>query len=66
MNYDFIIYLPPELPLVNDGFRPLSPAFRSKIDSSLLEILKDYKFYTVRGDLRERVEQIKNIVKNKL
>ena len=54
-NYDLIIYLPPELPLVDDGFRPLSPEFRQKIDDSLLEILKDYKFYIVHGGLKERV-----------
>ena len=62
-NYDFIIYLPPELPLVDDGFRPLSPEFRLEIDYLLLEILKDYKFYTVRGELKERIKQLKNITK---
>ncbi|MBI2087035.1 MAG: AAA family ATPase [Candidatus Zambryskibacteria bacterium] len=63
-KYDFIIYLPPELPLVDDGFRPLSPEFRSEINHLLLDILKDYKFYTVRGELKERIKQIKDIIKN--
>ncbi len=62
-KYDYIIYLPPEIPLENDGFRPMSEKFRIEIDKMLCEILKDYKFYVVKGSLEERLEQIKLITK---
>lgn len=61
-KYNFIFYLPPEIPLEDDGFRPLSSEFRLKIDGLLRKILKDYKFYTIRGTLEERCNQIKEII----
>jgi len=60
--YDFIIYLPPEIPLTDDGFRPLDSEFRSRVDQILLEIFNDYTFYTVKGSVKERLEQVERII----
>ena len=63
-HYDFIFYLPPEIPLVNDGFRPMDEKFRLLIDHLLLQNLKNYKFYTVSGSIEDRLRQIKKIMRN--
>jgi len=63
-HYDFIFYLPPEIPLIDDGFRPMSEKFRLLIDYTLLQILKDYTFYTVRGNPKDRLWQIEKIIRN--
>lgn len=63
LNYDFIIYIPPEIPLVDNGFRPTSKEFRLLVDRILCEILKDCKFYTVSGSPEERLRQIESVIK---
>lgn len=63
-NYDFIIYIPPEIPLADDSFRSLNKEFRLLVDRIIFETLKDYKFYLVSGSPEERLHQIESIIKN--
>ena len=61
-KYTHIIYLPPEISLEEDGFRPRSNGFRHGVDEKIIELLHDFTFYTVTGSVERRVEQIRKIV----
>jgi len=63
-HYDFIFYLPPEIPLVDDGFRPLDKEFRLLVNRILLQNLKYYTFYTISGSIEDRLRQIEKIIRN--
>lgn len=55
--YTHIVYLSPEIPLKEDGFRPQDTEFREKIDSFLIQTLKKYRipFSQVGGSVDQRV-----------
>lgn len=61
-KYDYIFYLPPEIPLKDDNFRPMSRVFREKIDKILRRLLKKRKHYTITGTPAERVKLIEKII----
>jgi nicotinamide riboside kinase len=64
-TYDYIIYLPIEFPLVEDGIRSTSEDYRRIIDDKIQLILMDYdkdKIATVTGRPKERVEKIKDVL----
>ena len=63
-HYDYIFYLPPEIPLINTGFHKLDKKFRLLVDRILLQILKEYKFSVISGSLEERLQQIEKIIVN--
>lgn len=62
-KYDLFIYLPIEIPLVDDG-RSMDPVFQKKIDEEYLKLMKDLgiKYYEVRGSIPERVKKSAKII----
>lgn len=58
--YDLIIYVPIEIPLEDDNFRSVNPAYQREIDYLLGLFLKskDRHYITVQGSLEERVAQV--------
>lgn len=63
-NYDFIIYIPPEISLVADGFRSTNRAYQEEIDFLIMLFLMSYveSFITVAGDLHTRVKQVEKFL----
>ncbi|WP_373367663.1 hypothetical protein [Serratia fonticola] len=53
-------HLKHELPLTNDGHRPMNTDFRDLVDRRLLEILNEIKvpYLVVSGSVEQRVTQI--------
>ncbi|MBU0470731.1 MAG: AAA family ATPase [Nanoarchaeota archaeon] len=60
--YTHLIYLPPEISLEDDGFRPLSNGFRHGVDERIHTLLQEFPFYAITGTVDRRVEQIRKIV----
>lgn len=63
-NYDIVIHLPIEFPMVLDGHRPVSERFRRLSDKMLLntydELNLDYR--VIHGTIGERIEKILTVV----
>jgi len=61
-SYTHVVYLPPEIPLENDGFRNQDPNYREKINSMVLEILtkENFKFIIATGSVNDRIMKIEN------
>lgn len=57
-NYDFVFYLPIEIPLEADGVRSLDVGFQKEVDRQYKNYLdsRGIKYITLRGSVRERVE----------
>ena len=64
-EYDVILYIEPEFPMVKRGKRSSDPAFQKEIDKEIKKILKNgkFKFYKVSGSREERVKQVLKIIK---
>jgi hypothetical protein len=62
-TYDEFIHLPVEFPLVKDGHRPVSEAFRALSDSLLKQTLDELgiRYHIVSGTLEERLQKIAGI-----
>jgi len=60
--YTHLIYLPPEISLEDDGFRPMSNEFRHGVDEKIHTLLQGFPFYAITGTVDRRVEQIRRIV----
>ncbi|VVC04611.1 Thymidylate kinase [Candidatus Burarchaeum australiense] len=56
-NYTHILYLPSEIGLENDGFRPTSQDFREKVDRILDEILDAFPIRVLLGSVERRIER---------
>lgn len=58
-NYDLVIYVPPEIPLVADGFRTANPDYQAEMDWLIRTVLRGLispaKILTVRGQFEERM-----------
>lgn len=63
-KYDFIFYLPPEIPLERDNFRPTEDSFRMAVDQKLAQVLRKVSFFEVRGDVSSRLRRIKDIIES--
>ncbi|OPX90073.1 MAG: Cytidylate kinase [Pelotomaculum sp. PtaB.Bin104] len=65
-KYDFIVYVPLEIPLVADGFRSTGRDYQEEIDFMIRLFLMSYtkSFITVTGDLVNRVKQVDRSVNN--
>lgn len=61
-SFTHLIYLPPEIGLEKDSFRPESEYFRLAVDKVLREILREYAYYKVRGTVAERVSEVGKIL----
>jgi thymidylate kinase len=57
-KFDKIIYIPPEIGLEDDNFRPLETQLRIDIDSDIYDFLEDLNFRTVTGTVEERVRTV--------
>ena len=59
-QYDKIIYLPIEFPLVLDGVRYSSDKFQRTIDNTILDILEilGYEYETVTWSIEERTNKV--------
>jgi nicotinamide riboside kinase len=60
LNYDEFIHLPVEFPLVADGHRPVSEAFRALSDQLLKQTLDELgiKYHVVSGSIEQRLQKI--------
>ncbi len=56
-----LFYLPTEIDLIDDGFRPKSPALRDSIDEQIRTCLEPYPFFILTGSVKRRVEQFGEI-----
>jgi len=54
-KFDKILYLPPEIDLENDQFRPLDQALRMDIDKTIYALLSDFNFRTLSGTREARL-----------
>jgi len=65
--YDYIIYVPIEFALEQDGIRHKGQDFQKEIDQKIQKLLKQYipehKIITVTGSVEERVEQVLKAIK---
>lgn len=59
-TFDAYVHLRNELPLANDGHRPLNERFRATCDNMLLQALEELQipYYIVGGELTERLNTI--------
>ena len=57
-KFDTIFYLPPEIGLENDNFRPLDQALRIDIDKYMYSLLSDYDFRTLSGTVDARMKKV--------
>jgi len=59
-TYDAFVHLRHELPIMNDGHRPMNSHFRATIDGMLLTALDDLRipYHVVGGSFTERLAQI--------
>lgn len=71
-KYDALFFLPPEIPLMQDGVRSVSKQFHDEICDlfyvaigTIKEKGKGNNIYAVSGDVDARVAQIKKILKSK-
>ncbi|BCY08848.1 AAA family ATPase [Actinoplanes sp. L3-i22] len=62
-TYDSFVHLRHELPIADDGHRPMNEKFRSTIDEMLLTTLQelDIPVYVVGGSFEERLDRIVEI-----
>jgi thymidylate kinase len=54
-GFDAILHLPPEFPMADDGFRPLSEDFRLRMDEELLSCLSGRKVRSITGSREDRL-----------
>lgn len=60
--FDAIFYLPPEIALVNDNFRPQNQALRMDIDKMLFSLLQDFNYCTLSGTIKARTRKAGQII----
>jgi len=65
-KYDIIFYIPPEIPLANDGVRSVNTAFRDEVVQIFDEYIKFYRLpvIEVSGNAAVRVEKIKQATRS--
>lgn len=56
-KFDKILYLPPEISLENDNFRPQDQALRMDIDKSLYSLLQDFDYCAISGTNKARTRK---------
>lgn len=70
LEYDYIFYIPPEIPLEDNGIRNIKEEFRAKIDSIIKDSLYVFPHFDVEhkggiitGTLPERINKVCEILK---
>lgn len=62
-RYDLLFYLPPEIPIANDGVRSTDPVFRDEVSRIFEAELMNYtddNIVVLTGSVEERVQQIRH------
>jgi len=58
-TYDLMLYVPPEIPLVSNGFRTVNTDYQAEMDWLIRTVLRGLvppgKIFTLRGGLEERL-----------
>jgi hypothetical protein len=64
IHYDYLFYIPIEIKLKNDNFRPLNLEYQEKIDKEIKYLLDKYniKYHTITGTIQERIDKIEAII----
>lgn len=64
--YTHIFHIPSEFPLVDDGMRSLNPDFHSQICQKFKNTFDKLglPYFTIRGSIESRINQIQNILTN--
>ena len=67
-QYDLIIYIPPVIPLINNGVRDIDEEYRKQIDELIQKLLKHPnvvdKLYCLKSvDLMDRIKEVKAVMK---
>ena len=57
-----VFYLPPEIPLVPDGFRSTSNAIRIALDNAIVNELSSVKYVKLTGTLQDRLNLAQDIL----
>ena len=57
-QFDAIVYVPPEIALEDDGFRPVDIALQRDIDTQIYSLLESFDFLTVNGPVDQRVRTV--------
>lgn len=59
-TYDLMLYVPPEIPLVSNGFRTADTDYQAEMDWLIRTVLRGLvpaeKIFTLRGSLKERLD----------
>ncbi len=65
--YDFIVYVPIEFGVEDDGVRSMDESFRSNIDSKIQNLLGSINntIVTVTGSVQDRLDQIASAISSK-
>jgi|TARA_R110000851_G_scaffold25766_4_gene73883 nicotinamide riboside kinase len=63
-SYDYIFYIRPEFPIIDDGVRSIDPQFRDDINDIFEGFINELprEHITVSGSVRERVSQVLKVV----
>ncbi len=56
-KFDRVLYLPPEIRLVDNNFRPLDQKLRIDIDKQIYSLLRDFDFRTLSGTVEARTRK---------
>ena len=67
-TYDLVVYIPPEIPLVNDRFRSTNQDYQAEMDflmRAMLKVCNPRSCIKVTGTVKERVSQVLSVVKSK-
>lgn len=56
-QFDIVLYLPPEIALENDNFRPQDQALRIGIDKDIFSLLQDFNYCTICGTNKARTRK---------
>ncbi len=62
-KYTHVFYLPPEIPLEFDGFRPQSNVSRLDIDKLILKELSGTQYFTLTGSVADRIKMAQDILR---
>ena len=63
-SYDYIFYIRPEFPIIDDGVRSIDPQFRDDINDIFEGFINELprEHITVSGSVRDRVSQVLKVV----
>ena len=59
-SYDLYFYLPPNIPLIGDGFRSMDSSYRQEVSDVFLDVFKEHQipYVSLEGTIEERLSTI--------